>query len=143
MRAIGTSNFLPAHLQRLIDATGVAPEVNQVQLSPVWTQAEARRFHAAHGIVTESWSPVGRGTALLQHPAVLAVARARGRTPGQVVLRWHLQCGLLPIPKTSNPQRLRENLALFDFQLDDTEMAALSALDGQGGPLLSPLDFGH
>jgi 2,5-diketo-D-gluconate reductase A len=130
VRAIGTSNFKPAHLQRLIDETGVAPEVNQVQLSPVWAKQAEREFHAQHGIVTEAWSPLGKGTDLLDHPTVQAVAKAHDRTAAQVVLRWETQQDVVPIPKSSNRARLEQNLAVFDFDLTDAQIAALSALDG-------------
>ncbi len=130
VRAIGTSNFKPAHLQRLIDETSVAPEVNQVQLSPVWAKQAEREFHARHGIVTEAWSPLGKGTDLLEHPAVLEIAKTYGRTPAQVVLRWETQQDVVPIPKSANRARLEANLAVFDFDLTDGELAALSALDG-------------
>jgi 2,5-diketo-D-gluconate reductase A len=130
VRAIGTSNFKPAHLQRLIDETGVAPEVNQVQLSPVWAKTTEREFHAAHGIVTEAWSPLGKGTDLLNHPAVQEIAKTHGKAPGQIVLRWETQQDVVPIPKSADPQRLADNLAVFDFELSDAELAALAALDG-------------
>jgi 2,5-diketo-D-gluconate reductase A len=130
VRAIGTSNFKPAHLQRLIDETGVAPEVNQVQLSPVWAKQAEREFHAKHGIVTEAWSPLGKGTDLLEHPTVLETAEAHGRTPAQVVLRWETQQDVVPIPKSANRARLEQNLAVFDFDLTAAQLDALSALDG-------------
>jgi 2,5-diketo-D-gluconate reductase A len=143
VRAIGTSNFKPAHLQRLIDETGVAPEVNQVQLSPVWSKATEREFHAQHGIVTEAWSPLGKGTELLSHPAVLEIARKYGRTPGQVVLRWESQQDVVPIPKSADRGRLAENLAVFDFDLSDTELEAMAALDGTAKPPADADRSGH
>jgi 2,5-diketo-D-gluconate reductase A len=143
VRAIGTSNFKPAHLQRLIDETGVAPEVNQVQLSPVWAKQTEREFHARHGIVTEAWSPLGKGTDLLDHPTVQAIANAHGRTPAQVVLRWETQQGVVPIPKSSNRERLEENLAVFDFELTDAELGKLSALDGTARPAADSDRVGH
>jgi 2,5-diketo-D-gluconate reductase A len=143
VRAIGTSNFKPAHLQRLIDETGEAPEVNQVQLSPVWAKAAEREFHAAHGIVTEAWSPLGKGTELLSHPAVQEIAKAHERTPGQVVLRWETQHDVVPIPKSSDRSRLQDNLAVFDFDLTDAELAALSALDGTAKPAADSDRAGH
>jgi 2,5-diketo-D-gluconate reductase A len=143
VRAIGTSNFKPAHLQRLIDETGVTPDVNQIQLSPLWTKQEARDFHAEHGIVTEAWSPIGRGGDLLKHPAVLEAAEAHGKTPAQVVLRWHIQQGIVPIPKSANPERLRQNLEVFDFALTDEEMASLSALNGSGSAPADSDKAGH
>ncbi|MFG1910603.1 aldo/keto reductase [Kribbella sp. NPDC048928] len=140
VRAIGTSNFKPAHLQRLIDETGVTPEVNQVQLSPVWTKAAEREFHRQHGIVTEAWSPLGKGTELLGHPAVQEIAKAHGRSPGQVVLRWETQQDVVPIPKSADRQRLADNLAVFEFELTGAELDALSALDGSAKP---PADSDH
>jgi 2,5-diketo-D-gluconate reductase A len=143
VRAIGTSNFKPTHLQRLIDETGIAPEVNQIQLSPLWTKQENRDFHAEHGIVTEAWSPLGNGRGLLDHPAVTAIAQAHDKTPAQVVLRWEIQVSAVPIPKSSNPTRLAQNLAVFDFELTADEMTTLTALNGTGS---SPADsdrFGH
>jgi 2,5-diketo-D-gluconate reductase A len=143
VRAIGTSNFKPAHLQRLIDETGVAPEVNQVQLSPVWAKSAERAFHAEHGIVTEAWSPLGKGTDLLEHPAVAAAAKAHDKTPGQVVLRWEVQQGVVPIPKSANRERLEQNLAVFDFELTADELSALAALDGTGSTQADSDRFGH
>ncbi|GAA1617576.1 aldo/keto reductase [Actinoplanes couchii] len=144
VKAIGTSNFKPTHLKRIIDATGVAPDVNQIQLSPASTRAEARAFHAEHGILTESWSPIGgQGVAVLGLPEVAEIAAQTGRTPAQVVLRWHLQLGLLPIPKSADPKRLRENLDVFGFELTGEQMSALSALD-QGESVVEDSDkFGH
>ncbi|WP_433006157.1 aldo/keto reductase [Kribbella sp. CA-294648] len=143
VRAIGTSNFKPAHLQRLIDETGVAPEVNQVQLSPVWTKRAEREFHKAHNIVTEAWSPLGKGTDLLDHPTVAAVANTHDKTPGQVVLRWEVQQDVVPIPKSSKRERLEQNLAVFDFELTADELAALDALDGTGKAPADSDRFGH
>jgi 2,5-diketo-D-gluconate reductase A len=143
VKAIGTSNFKPAHLQRLIDETGVAPEVNQIQLSPVWAKAAEREYHEQHGIVTEAWSPLGKGTDLLEHPTVQEIAKAHGRTPGQVVLRWETQQGVVPIPKSANRGRLEENLAVFDFELTDADLAALSALDGTARPAADSDRSGH
>ncbi|WP_436532062.1 aldo/keto reductase [Actinoplanes sp. HUAS TT8] len=144
VRAIGTSNFKPAHLERIIKATGVAPDVNQIQLSPAATRDASREFHARHGIVTESWSPIGgQGVRVLDLPLVSEIADATGRTPAQVVLRWHVQLGLVPIPKSADPGRLRENLDVFGFTLSDEQMTALSALD-QGESVVEDSDrFGH
>jgi 2,5-diketo-D-gluconate reductase A len=143
VRAIGVSNFKPAHLERLLAATGVAPHVNQIQLNPWIVRAAERRFHAAHGIVTESWAPIGKGGDLLAEPAVVRAARRHGRTPAQVVLRWHLQLGLVAIPKTAHPRRLVENLAVFDFALDADEMAEITALDRGGVGVIDSDVFGH
>jgi 2,5-diketo-D-gluconate reductase A len=143
VRAIGTSNFKPTHLQRLIDETGVAPEMNQVQLSPVWAKAAEREFHAHHGIVTEAWSPLGKGTDLLSHPTVQEIAKTHGKAPGQVVLRWETQQDVVPIPKSTDRGRLAENLAVFDFELSSEELAALTALDGTAKPAADSDRSGH
>lgn len=144
VKAIGTSNFKPAHLQRIIDATGVAPDVNQIQLSPASTRATARAFHAEHGIVTESWSPIGgQGVRILDLPVITDIADQTGRTPAQVILRWHLQLGLVPIPKSADPQRLRQNLDVFGFELSDEQMTALAALDQGESAVVDSDSFGH
>jgi 2,5-diketo-D-gluconate reductase A len=143
VRAIGTSNFKAAHLQRLLDETGVVPDVNQIQLSPEIARAELREFNAEHEIVTESWSPLGRGRTLFDQLAVDDAARAHGRSPAQVVLRWHVQHGLIAIPKSSRAERMAENLSVFDFELTSAEIAALDALD-RGETAATDSDaFGH
>ncbi len=126
VRSIGVSNFTPEHLGRLEKETGVLPSVNQIELHPYFPQDELRAFHADKGILTESWSPLGRGTDLLDEPAVRGVAESLGVTPGQVVLRWHTQLGALPIPKSASPERQRENLDVFGFTLDDAQMRAVA-----------------
>ena len=128
VRAIGVSNFQVAHLQRLLDETDVVPAVNQVELHLDLQQAPLRRFHARHGIVTEAWSPLGEGGAF-GHPVVVELARRHGRSPAQIVLRWHVQLGNVVIPKSTTPSRVRENIAVFDFELSDAEMAALGGLE--------------
>ncbi|MFC8721275.1 aldo/keto reductase [Kitasatospora sp. NPDC057198] len=128
IRAAGVSNFRPAHLTRLIEAGGPVPAVNQVELHPGLQQAELRTFHAAHGIATEAWSPLAQG-AVLDDPAVTAIAARTGKSPAQVVLRWHLQLGNLVIPKSVTPARIRQNLDVFDFALTDGDMAAIAATD--------------
>jgi diketogulonate reductase-like aldo/keto reductase len=128
-KAIGVSNFLPEHLERLIGATSVVPAVNQIELHPHLQQSASREAHAAHGIVTEAWSPLGQGKGLLEVPAIVAVAQKHGRTPAQVVLRWHLQTGNVVIPKSVTPSRIRENIDVFDFELDAEDMAAIAVLD--------------
>ncbi|MCW5950847.1 MAG: aldo/keto reductase [Propionibacteriaceae bacterium] len=128
VRAIGTSNFKPAHLQQVIDATGTAPDVNQINLNPYATRAATAAFHAEHGIVTESWSPI-KPAEMLADPVITGIAEAHGRSAAQVVLRWDVQHGYLPIPKSAFPQRQRENLAVFDFELTADEVAAIDALD--------------
>jgi 2,5-diketo-D-gluconate reductase A len=129
VRAIGVSNFKPAHLERLLESTGVAPDVNQIELNPYLARTEPRADHARHGIVTQSYSPIDKGGALLREPVVVAAAERLGRTPAQIVLRWHVELGNIVIPKASSPQRLRENLDVFDFALDDEDLAALATLE--------------
>jgi 2,5-diketo-D-gluconate reductase A len=129
VRAIGVSNFKPAHIDRLIAETGVTPAVNQIQLSPAIPRREQRAYGAEHGIVTESWSPIGAGNELLSQPAIARVAEKHDRTPAQVVLRWHVQNGLVAIPKSRNPERMAQNLAVFDFELDADDLTAFDTLD--------------
>ena len=143
VRAIGVSNFKPSHLDRVLAATGVAPDVNQIELDPTHTRAESRAYHAAHGIVTESWSPLGQGGALLSDPVIAAIAERAGKTPAQVVLRWHLELGFVAIPKSADPDRQRENLDVFDFTLGDEDVAAISALDQGDGTVTDSDSFGH
>jgi 2,5-diketo-D-gluconate reductase A len=143
VRAVGVSNFKPAHLQRLLDATGVAPHVNQIELDPTHSRPEARAYHAAHGIVTESWSPLGAGSDLLAHPTIADLARRRSKSPAQIVLRWHVQHGLVTIPRTSKPERLAENRDVFDFELTDAEMGELAALDRADEGVTDSDRFGH
>jgi diketogulonate reductase-like aldo/keto reductase len=128
-KAIGVSNFLPGHLETLLGATSVVPAVNQIELHPHLQQRAAREFHAERGIATEAWSPLGSGQGLLEVPALVAIARKHGRTPAQVVLRWHLQLGNVVIPKSVTPSRIKENIEVFDFTLDDEDLNAISALD--------------
>ncbi|MFJ9910799.1 aldo/keto reductase [Actinacidiphila glaucinigra] len=127
-RAIGVSNFQPAHLQRIIDNSDVVPAVNQVELHPQLQQAELRAFHARHGIATEAWSPLAQG-AVLRDPVVTGIADRLGRTPAQVILRWHLQLGNVVIPKSVTPERIHQNIDVFDFALSDADIAAITALD--------------
>ncbi len=143
VRAIGVSNFKPAHLDRLLEATGVAPHVNQIQLDPTRSRPEERAYHAAHGIVTESWSPIGAGAGLLADPTIVDLARRRSKTPAQIVLRWHVQLGLVPIPKTSKPERLAENRAVFDFELTPADLEELGALDRHDEGVMDSDRFGH
>ncbi|MFJ9543310.1 aldo/keto reductase [Streptomyces sp. NPDC101225] len=126
IRSIGVSNFTVGHIERLEKETGVLPSVNQIELHPFFPQEELRAFHASKGIVTESWSPLGRGTSLLGDPVVSSIAEALGVTPGQVVLRWHTQLGAVPIPKSSSPERQRENLDVFGFELGPSQLAAVA-----------------
>ncbi|MEV7467093.1 aldo/keto reductase [Streptomyces kronopolitis] len=143
-RAIGVSNFLPGHLERLLGETSVVPAVNQVELHPQFQQAESRAFHARHGIATEAWSPLGQGKGLLEHAALAELAAKHGKTPAQVVLRWHLQLGNVVIPKSVTPSRIAENIDVFDFSLDDADLATLAALDSGNrlGPDPATFDVG-
>ncbi|HJP79235.1 MAG TPA: aldo/keto reductase [Pseudonocardiaceae bacterium] len=129
VRAIGVSNFQPAHLRRLMDTANVVPALNQVELHPFLVQEELRAFDAEHGIATEAWSPLAKGGALLGDPTVTGIAKRLGRTPAQVVLRWHLQLGNVVIPKSVTPSRIAENLDVFGFELTGEDMAALTGLD--------------
>ncbi len=126
--SIGVSNFLTPHLERIIEATGVVPSVNQVELHPRLQQAELRRYHAQRGILTEAWSPLGRGRILTDH-TIGTIASGHGRTPAQVVLRWHLQLENIAIPRSVNPARIEENFAILDFELSDDEMLLIAELD--------------
>ena len=128
-RSIGVSNFTPAQIDEVVARTGVLPVVNQVELHPEFSQAELRAWHEAHSIVTESYSPLGPDTGVLGHPGIAAVAAAHGRTPAQVILRWHVQIGAVPIPKSSDPARLRQNLDVFSFELDPEQMAVLDGVN--------------
>ncbi|MBB2911386.1 diketogulonate reductase-like aldo/keto reductase [Streptosporangium becharense] len=128
VRAIGVSNFQPAHLTRLIEEGGVVPAVNQIELHPNLQQAELREFHARHGIVTEAWSPLAKGD-VLDDPVLVSLAERYGKTPAQVVLRWHLDLGNVVIPKSATPSRIRENLDVFDFSLTEDDLKAVAALD--------------
>jgi 2,5-diketo-D-gluconate reductase A len=143
LRAIGTSNFKPAHLQRVLDETGITPDVNQIQLSPYSTRTASREYHAAHGIVTESWSPLGASSRLRNDPVITEIAKDHEKSPTQVVLRWHVQLGLVAIPRSSHPGRIAENIDIFDFELTDEQMSKISALD-RGESMISDSDVvGH
>ncbi|GEC03304.1 oxidoreductase [Streptomyces spinoverrucosus] len=144
IKAIGVSNFLPEHLERLIAETSVVPAVNQIELHPHLQQHAAREYHAEQGIATEAWSPLGSGKGLLEVPAIVAIAQKHNRTPAQVVLRWHLQLGNVVIPKSVTPSRIRENIDVFDFSLDTEDLAAISALneDRRLGPDPATFEMG-
>ena len=128
IRSIGVSNFHPAHIERLVAETGVAPVLDQVELHPRLTQQGVRAYDTEHGIVTQSWSPLARGR-LLDDATLLEIAAERGRSVAQIVIRWHLQQGLSVIPKASSPERLAENLDVFDVELDEADLARIAALD--------------
>lgn len=144
LRAAGVSNFKPAHLERLRAEVGVTPEVNQVQLNPFVTRPDTRAYDAGHGIVTQSWAPLSKGhERLLDQPVVADLAAKHGKTPAQVVLRWHLELGLVTVPKSSRPERMRENIDVFDFALAPEEVDAITALDGAAGAPVDSDRTGH
>ncbi len=134
VRSIGVSNFTERHLDDVIAATGVTPVVNQIEMHPAFPQAEMRQVHRRLGIVTQAWSPLGKG-ATLESPPVAAAARRHGVTGGQVVLRWEIQRGVVPVPKSADPGRQSENLDVFGFALSDAELAAIDALGRPDGRL--------
>ena len=129
-RSIGVSNFTVHDLNRLRTEATVVPAVNQIELHPRFPQDELRAYHADHQIATEAWSPIGQGQGLLEDPTIRSIAQAHDKTPAQIVLHWHVQLGNVVIPKSVTPQRIRENFEVFDFELDDGEMALLSSLSG-------------
>lgn len=143
VRAIGVSNFMPKHLERLLAETSVVPAVNQIEVHPYFQQTELQRLHARHGILTQAWSPIGgitfyRGNqrSTLDDEVLLEIARQHGKTPAQVMLRWHLQEGRSVIPKSVKPARIAENFDVFGFELSEAQIAAIDALDTgrRGGP---------
>jgi diketogulonate reductase-like aldo/keto reductase len=142
VRAVGVSNFQVPHLRRLLDETEIVPAVNQVELHPNLQQAALREFHAEHGIVTEAWSPLAQG-ALLSEVIVTSLAAKYGKSPAQIVLRWHLQLGNVVIPKSVTPSRIAENIDVFDFDLADDDMTVISELDmgTRVGPHPDTFDF--
>jgi 2,5-diketo-D-gluconate reductase A len=132
VRAIGVSNFKPAHIQQLIDATGVVPHVNQVQLNPRIPRAEERAYHAQRGIVTETWAPLSRGNDLLNDAVLAAIAQRHAKSVAQIALRWQVQQGAIPVPKSSDPGRLAQNIDVFSFELSPDEMTQIASLDRGG-----------
>ncbi|HEX8234978.1 MAG TPA: aldo/keto reductase [Abditibacteriaceae bacterium] len=127
--AIGVSNFKPHHLDELLKTATVVPAINQIELHPMFQQKETRSYCAQHGIAIESYSPLMRGGEALEHPTIVDVAQRHGKTSAQVILRWHVQSGLVVIPKSVNPERIRENFALFDFELSPDEMHQIDGMD--------------
>ncbi|MVA24199.1 aldo/keto reductase [Agrobacterium vitis] len=127
-RSIGVSNFYPEHLKKIIDETGVVPVINQIELHPDFQQKQAREFHQAHGIITQSWSPLGQGK-LLDNPVIGKIAAKHGRTAAQIIIRWHIESGLVVIPKSVTPARIEENFKVFDFSLDPEDMTEIAVLD--------------
>lgn len=130
VRSIGVSNFTAAHLDRLVDETGVAPTVNQIEMHPYFAQEEMREANRVRQVRTEAWRPLGRDSGILRDPVITAIADRIGRSPAQVVLRWHIQVGSIPIPKAEDPARQQENLAIFDVALTDEDVAAIAGLHG-------------
>ncbi len=143
-RSIGVSNFQPAHLQRLADEADVTPAVNQIEVHPYFTNEAARAASRDAGILVEAWSPIAQG-GVLDDGTITKIADEVGRTPAQVTLRWHVQRGDIVFPKSSTPERMAENFALFDFELDDDQVAAISGLDkgedGRTGPNPDQMDY--
>lgn len=127
IRSIGVSNFEPEHLRILIDATGIVPAVNQIELHPLLPQHELREVHHRLGVATEAWSPLGQGS-LLEHPAVAEVAERHGKTPAQVLIRWHIQLGNIVIPKSVTPERIVSNFEVFDFALREDDLESIASL---------------
>lgn len=142
-RAIGVSNFKPAHIERLRAETATPPAVNQIQLNPLISRPEQRASNAAQGIVTVSWGPLAPGTDLLDSPVIAEIAAKYGKTAGQVVLRWHIELGLVAIPKSADPARLAQNIDIFDFALTPDEAQAISALDTGATPGVDSDRSGH
>jgi 2,5-diketo-D-gluconate reductase A len=143
-RSIGVSNFQPAHLDRLAAESNTIPAVNQIEVHPYFTNEEVREYGRDHGIATEAWSPIAQGK-VLNDPVIERIADAAGRSPAQVVLRWHIQRGDIVFPKSVSPDRMKANFALFDFELDNSNMDAISALDqgesGRTGPNPDKFDY--
>ncbi len=128
IRSIGVSNFEPEHLDKLVDETGIVPAVNQIELHPLLPQRELREVHASRGIATEAWSPLGQGS-LLENARVVAIAEEHGKTPAQILIRWHVQLGNIVIPKSVNPDRIASNIDVFDFELSDEDLASIAELE--------------
>lgn len=135
VRSIGVSNFLPEHLERIIQETGVRPSLNQVELHPFFNQAHQRKVHVDHGIQTQSWSPIAKAKDILTNETIHTIAEAHKKTIAQVVLRWQYQIGSVSIPRSTSPERQRENLTIFDFELSEADMIAISELSRPDGRL--------
>ena len=135
VRHIGVSNFNAEHLERLFAETSVMPEVNQIEIHPYFPQDALVKFNKDHGIITQAWSPLGRGSDLLTEPVLLDMAASHGMSPAQIVLRWHVERGIVPIPKSSSPQRLAENLDVLDFALEAADLEIIAGLAREDGRL--------
>jgi 2,5-diketo-D-gluconate reductase A len=143
VRAIGVSNFLPAHIDRLLAATGEAPAVNQVELDPTLPQTHLRAYHARHGIATEAWGPLGRDGRLFHEPVIIEIAQRHSVAPAQVILRWHIEQGNAFTARSSSPERLAQNIDLFGFSLRADELEQLASLDAGRTPARDPETHGH
>lgn len=135
IRSIGVCNFLPEHLERLEKETGVKPSINQIELHPFFNQEQQRKYHQEHHIITESWSPLGRANAVLENETIKDIANRHQKTVSQIILRWHYQLGAISIPKSASPERQLENLSIFDFSLDESEMQLINRLTRFDGRL--------
>lgn len=135
IRSIGVCNFLPEHIERLEQETGVKPSMNQIELHPFFNQASQRKWHEEHKIVTESWSPLVRAREILENDTIQQIADQHNKSISQVILRWHYQLGAISIPKSASPERQLENISIFDFSLDEKEMNILSGLTRPDGRL--------
>lgn len=142
-RSIGLSNFKPAHINKLLAEATIKPVINQIQLNPRTTRVEQHEYNTAKGIVTEAWSPLGAGNDLLNDPTLATIAEKYGKTPGQIVLRWHIELGIVTIPRSSSPARIAQNIDIFDFVLTNDEIAAISALDTGDEPGVDSDKSGH
>lgn len=144
VKSIGVSNFPAAQLREIIEATGVVPAIHQIELHPYWNQAELRALHKELGILTQAWSPLGQGGELLKDPVIVEIAERLGASPAQVVIAWHLAIGNVVIPKSVTPERIKENFAALKLELNDADIAAISALSkttGRIGPDPANIDF--
>ncbi|MCG7333818.1 aldo/keto reductase [Sporosarcina sp. ACRSM] len=135
IRSIGVCNFLPEHLERLQKETGVLPSLNQIELHPFFNQEEQRQWHEKHNVKTESWSPIARANELLENEVLQQIADQHGKSISQVILRWHIQLGAIPIPKSASPERQLENISIFDFTLNEEEMERIATLTRPDGRL--------
>jgi len=142
-RSIGVSNFKPAHLDRLLAEATMLPVVNQIQLSPRITRSDQVSYHREHGIVTAAWSPLGSGSGLRDDPTLAAIAAKYGKTPAQIIVRWDVELGIVPVPRSTNPARMAQNLDVFDFTLTTEEIAAISALDTGAEERVDSDTIGH
>lgn len=132
VKSIGVSNFAVEHLNKLLDSSSVVPAVNQIELHPHFQQTELRAFHEKHNIKTEAWSPLGQGQ-VINDPVIKKIAEKHKKTPAQIILRWHMDSGLIAIPKSITPSRIQENIHIFDFKLDTDDLSAIKKIDSKDG----------